>query len=142
MLIAPLATVFAMALEKGYAAYLESFKDEATAAAIRLTLMTAVIVVPLNKIFGPAGVLCHRQTRVPRQELPDHADRPATHCAATGDLGHGLRAHVRPAGLALRLAARTTTSASSYAVPGIVLATMFVTFLYVARELIPLTTQW
>jgi sulfate transport system permease protein len=55
LLFAPLATVFVMALEKGYEAYLQSFQNEDTAAAIRLTLMTAAIVVPLNTIFGLAA---------------------------------------------------------------------------------------
>ena len=46
LLLAPLATVMAMALEKGIHAYLASFADPDTAAALRLTLITALVVVP------------------------------------------------------------------------------------------------
>ncbi|HEY7377370.1 MAG TPA: hypothetical protein VH542_01660, partial [Steroidobacteraceae bacterium] len=52
LLFAPLAAVFAMALEKGIAAYLLSFIDPDARAAIRLTLTVAIIVVPLNTLFG------------------------------------------------------------------------------------------
>src|SRR5262249_26026147 len=55
LLFAPLAIVFVMALEHGWQAYLRSFVDPDTAAAIRLTLTTAAIVVPLNTIFGLAA---------------------------------------------------------------------------------------
>ena len=52
LLFAPLATVFVMAFEKGWQAYLHSFSDADTGAAIRLTLFTAAVVVPLNTLFG------------------------------------------------------------------------------------------
>ncbi len=52
LLFAPLAIVFVMALEKGWLAYIASFADPDTAAAIRLTLLTALVVVPLNTVFG------------------------------------------------------------------------------------------
>src|SRR5688500_20250587 len=55
LLFAPLATVFATALSKGWALYFESFKDEDTLAAIRLTLTVAAIVVPMNTFFGVSG---------------------------------------------------------------------------------------
>jgi len=55
LLFAPLATVFAMALDKGVTAYLESFKDPDTGAALRLTLTATAVVVPLNTIFGLAA---------------------------------------------------------------------------------------
>src|SRR3954466_11480018 len=55
LLIAPLATVFVTAFEKGWHAYVASFTDPDTAAAIRLTLTTALIVVPINTIFGLAA---------------------------------------------------------------------------------------
>ena len=55
LLLAPLATVMAMALEKGIHAYLASFADPDTAAALRLTLITALGVVPLNTVFGLAA---------------------------------------------------------------------------------------
>ena len=112
LLFAPLATVFAMAIEKGYEAYLASFSDPDTGAAIRLTLTAAAVVVPLNTLFGLCGRLGDREIRVPRQELPHHADRPAARGLAR-DLRHGLRAAVRPAGLVRRSGCRSTTSASS-----------------------------
>ena len=58
LLAAPLAAVFAMALEKGWTAYISSFADPDTRASIRLTLTTALIVVPLNTIFGVTAAWC------------------------------------------------------------------------------------
>ena len=58
LLIAPLITVFATALEKGIHAYLAAFDDPNTLSAIRLTLTTAAVVVPLNTIFGLAAAWC------------------------------------------------------------------------------------
>ena len=55
VLLAPLATVFAMALAHGLAVYVRSFTDPDTLAAIRLTLTTALVVVPLNTVFGLAA---------------------------------------------------------------------------------------
>ena len=55
VLLAPLATVFVMALERGLQAYLHSFADPDTAAAVRLTLTTALVVVPINTLFGLAA---------------------------------------------------------------------------------------
>ena len=55
VLLAPLATVFAMALAKGVPAYLHSITNPDTVAAIRLTLITAAVVVPVNTVFGLAA---------------------------------------------------------------------------------------
>ncbi|MBV8851905.1 MAG: hypothetical protein JOY91_00830, partial [Sinobacteraceae bacterium] len=55
LLFAPLATVFVMALQHGWHAYEQAFTDPDTFAAIRLTLMTAAIVVPINTVFGLAA---------------------------------------------------------------------------------------
>src|SRR5471032_900089 len=55
LLFAPLATVIAMALAKGLSAYLGTFFDPDTRAAIRLTLITALVVVPINTVFGFAA---------------------------------------------------------------------------------------
>ena len=55
LLFAPLATVFATALEKGSSCTCDSFADSDTLAAIRLTLITAAIVVPVNTVFGIAA---------------------------------------------------------------------------------------
>src|SRR5688572_24894728 len=58
LLAAPHAAVFAMALDKGWSAYFSSFADPDTRAAIRLTLTTAAIVVPLNTVFGITAAWC------------------------------------------------------------------------------------
>ena len=55
LLFAPLITVFATALEKGFQLYFNSFRDSDTLAAIRLTLTVAAIVVPVNVVFGIAA---------------------------------------------------------------------------------------
>ena len=58
LLAAPLAAVFATALERGWDAYFSSFADPDTRAAIRLTLTTAAVVVPLNTVFGITAAWC------------------------------------------------------------------------------------
>src|SRR5688572_6915411 len=58
LLAAPLAAVFATAIEKGWDAYFSSFADPDTRAAIRLTLTTPPIVVPLNTLFGITAAWC------------------------------------------------------------------------------------
>jgi sulfate transport system permease protein len=139
LLIAPLVTVFGMAFEKGYEAYLHSFADSDTAAAIRLTLLTAAIVVPLNTIFGIAAAWAiakfefkGKSMLITAIDLPIAVSPVISGLiyvlvfGAQGWFGHWLieRGHN-----------------IVFAVPGIVLATMFVTFPYVARELIPLMEQ-
>ena len=57
LLFAPLAVVFVSAFEHGLGAWFNSFTDSDTGAAIRLTLLTAAIVVPLNTLFGVAKLL-------------------------------------------------------------------------------------
>ncbi|RYG11369.1 MAG: sulfate ABC transporter permease subunit CysW, partial [Burkholderiales bacterium] len=57
-LVLPLAAVFAEALRKGLGAYLEAFREPDAWAAIRLTLLTAAIAVPLNLVFGVAAAWC------------------------------------------------------------------------------------
>jgi sulfate transport system permease protein len=104
-------------------------------SAIKLTLLAAAIAVPLNLVFGVAG-LGHRQVRVPRQERAADPDRPAV-LGLAGDLGPDLRAAVRPQGW-FGPWLREHDIKILFAVPGIVLATIFVTFPFVARELIPL----
>lgn len=139
LLFAPLATVFAMALEKGYGAYMESFKDEATAAAIRLTLMTAAIVVPLNTIFGLAASYAIAKFEFRGKSfLITLIDLPL----AVSPVISGM-VYVLMFGLQgwFGVWLQDHDISIIFAVPGIVLATMFVTFPYVARELIPLMQQ-
>lgn len=139
VLLAPLAAVLATALGKGMAAYLESFADPDTGAAIRLTLLTAAIVVPVNTIFGicAAWSIAKFEFRgkavlITLIDLP-FAVSPIISglvyvllFGAQGWFGAWLLEH---------------NIAVIFAIPGIVLATLFVTFPYVARELIPLMEQ-
>jgi sulfate transport system permease protein len=128
-----------MAFEKGVAAYLKAFSDPDTLAAIRLTLLTAAIVVPLNTIFGIAAAWSIAKFEFKgKSMLITMIDMPIAVSpvisgliyvlvfGAQGWFGHWLIEH---------------DISIIFAVPGIVLATMFVTFPYVARELIPLMEQ-
>src|SRR5215831_12257223 len=54
-LFMPLAVVFTTALEKGFSAYVASFSERDALAAVRLTLLTAAVAVPLNLVFGVAA---------------------------------------------------------------------------------------
>jgi sulfate transport system permease protein len=135
-LVVPLLAVFSQALEKGVAAYLDALKEPAAFAAMRLTLLTALIAVPLNLVFGVAAAWAiakfefrGKQALVTLIDLP-FAISPVISgvifvllFGRQGVLGPWLSEH----GLKV-----------IFAVPGIVLATVFVTFPFVARELIPL----
>jgi sulfate/thiosulfate transport system permease protein len=139
LLFAPLATVFAMAIEKGYEAYLESFKDDATLSAIRLTLTAAVIVVPLNTIFGLAAAYAIAKFEFRGKSfLITLIDLPL----AVSPVISGM-VYVLMFGLQgwFGLWLQEHDINIIFALPGIILATMFVTFPYVARELIPLMQQ-
>ncbi len=136
VLAAPLAAVFFEALRKGLGAYLAAFRNADAQAAIRLTLLTAGIAVPLNLVFGLAASWAiakfefrGKQVLITLIDLP-FAVSPVISGAiyvllfgAQGWFGPWLIAHH------IRIL---------FAVPGIVLATVFVTFPFVARELIPL----
>ena len=132
----PLAAVFAQALAKGMAAYLAAVHEQETLAAIRLTVFAAAIAVPLNAVFGVAAAWCIAKFRFPGKsllitliDLPFAVSPVVTGLAfvllfgARGFWGPLLQAN----GLQV-----------IFAVPGIVLATTFVTFPFVARELIPI----
>ncbi len=139
LLLAPLGAVLVQALAKGIGAFLASFADPDTLAAIRLTLLTAAIVVPVNTIFGisAAWAIARFEFRgksllVTLIDLP-FAVSPVIAglvlvflFGAQGWLGNWLLDHDLPV---------------IFAVPGIVLATIFISFPYVARELIPLMQQ-
>ncbi|MGH8209783.1 MAG: sulfate ABC transporter permease subunit CysW [Steroidobacteraceae bacterium] len=139
LLLAPLATIFAMAFEKGVRAYFASFADPDTAAALRLTLITALVVVPLNTLFGLAA-----SWAIAKFEFHGKSffitliDLPL----AVSPVIAGL-IFVLLFGLHGWFGAWLQDHDISviFALPGIILATMFVTFPYVARELIPLMQQ-
>jgi len=139
LLAAPLMAVFAMALEKGWEAYFSSFADDATRASIRLTLITAAIVVPLNTVFGITAAWCIAKFEFRGKSiLITLIDLPL----AVSPVVSGL-IYVLLFGLNgwFGLWLQDHDINIVYALPGIILATMFVTFPYVARELIPLMQQ-
>jgi len=135
-LILPLAAVFAQALEKGLAVYVASLHETDALAAIRLTLLVVAISVPLNLIFGLAAAWAITKFQFPGKNfLVTLIDLPFSVSPVIsglifvlifglqGWLGPWLDAHQ------IKIV---------FATPGIVLATIFVTFPFVARELIPL----
>ena len=139
LLAAPLAAVLATALENGWAAYFDGFADADTQAAIRLTLITAALVVPFNTIFGITAAWCIAKFEFRGKSLLiTLIDLPL----AVSPVVSGL-IYVLLFGLNGWFGVWLQENEISivYALPGIVLATMFVTFPYVARELIPLMQQ-
>jgi len=139
LLFAPLAMVFVSALENGLAEWFNSFSDSDTLAAIRLTLLTAAIVVPLNTIFGIAASWCIAKFEFRGKSLLlTLIDLPL----AVSPVVSGL-VYVLLFGLQgwFGLWLQEHDISIIFALPGIVLATLFVTFPYVARELIPLMQQ-
>jgi sulfate transport system permease protein len=139
LLLAPLATIFVMAFEKGIHAYFASFADPDTAAALRLTLTSALVVVPLNTVFGLAASWAIAKFEFRGKSfLITLIDLPLAISPVISGLvfvllfglhgwfGTWLQDH---------------DISVIFALPGIIIATMFVTFPYVARELIPLMQQ-
>jgi len=139
LLFAPLITVFATALSKGAELYLNSFRDSDTLAAIRLTLTVAAIVVPANVIFGIAAAWAIAKFEFRGKSfLITLIDLPIAVSPVISGLIYVLLFGMQGwFGLWLQ----EHDISIIFAVPGIVLATMFVTFPYVARELIPLMQQ-
>jgi sulfate/thiosulfate transport system permease protein len=139
LLFAPLIMVFAAAFEKGWEMYLASFNDSDTLAAIRLTLTTAAIVVPLNTVFGIAAAWAIAKFEFKGKSiLITLIDLPIAVSPVISGLVYVLLFGAQGwFGLWLQ----EHDISIIYALPGIVLATMFVTFPYVARELIPLMQQ-
>jgi sulfate transport system permease protein len=134
-LLLPLVNVFAQALGKGLGAYLKALEHPDTLSSIRLTLLTAAICVPLNVVFGVCAAWA-----VAKFEFRGKAllitliDLPFSVSPVVAGLVYvvvfGLQGYLGP-----WLADRDLQVI--FAVPGIVLATLFVTFPFVARELIP-----
>ena len=135
-LVLPLAAVFAEALRKGFGAYLDGLREPDAWLAIKLTLITALIAVPLNLVFGVAAAWCIAKYEFKGKAfLTTLVDLPFSVSpvvagliyvlmfGAQGWFGPWLQAH---------------DIKIIFAVPGIVLATVFVTFPFIARELIPL----
>lgn len=139
LLFLPLAAVFAEALRQGLPTALAALRDPDAAAAIRLTLLVAAIAVPVNTIGGIAAAWClskwdfpGRRLLIALVELP-FAVSPVVSglvwvllFGAAGWFGPWLQAHD------LQII---------FALPGLVLATVFVTFPFVARMLLPLLRE-
>jgi sulfate transport system permease protein len=135
-LVLPLAAVFAEALRKGFGAYLEGLREPDAWSAIRLTLITAAIAVPLNLVFGVAAAWCIAKYEFRGKAfLTTLVDLPFSVSPVVAGLIYvlvfGAQGWFGP-----WLAEHDIKII--FAVPGIVLATIFVTFPFIARELIPL----
>ena len=135
-LFMPLAVVFSAALAKGVSVYFAALREPDALAAIRLTLIAAGIAVPLNLIFGvSAAWAIGKFDFFGRNFLVSLIDLPFSVSPVVSGLIYvlvfGLQGLMGP-----WLAAHDIKII--FAVPGIVLATIFVTFPFVARELIPL----
>jgi sulfate transport system permease protein len=138
-LLLPLASIFAEAFRKGAAAYFESFNDAYAWAAIRLTLVTAAIAVPLNVVFGVVMAWCIAKFEFRfKNVLITLIDLPFAVSPVIAGLIFVL-AFGRQSTLGAWLVENDFKII--FAVPGIVLATIFVTFPFVARELIPLMQE-
>ncbi|MBX9590558.1 MAG: sulfate ABC transporter permease subunit CysW [Hyphomonadaceae bacterium] len=135
-LLLPLIAVFVEALRRGWSVYLAALIEPDAVSAIRLTLLTAAIAVPLNLVFGIAAAWTitkfdfrGKQMLITFIDLPFSVSPVIAGLiyvlvfGAQGWFGPWLGEH----GIKI-----------IFAVPGIVLATVFVTFPFVARELIPL----
>jgi len=136
LVVVPLVAVLGMAFAKGFGPFLTAIQDSDTLSAIRLTLLTTVIAVPLNAIFGvTAAWAITKFDFYGKSILVSLIDLPFTVSPVVAGLlfvllfgsrglfGEFLSAHD------LRVV---------YATPGVILATVFVTFPFIARELIPL----
>ncbi|XID95764.1 sulfate ABC transporter permease subunit CysW [Paenibacillaceae bacterium WGS1546] len=136
IVLLPMAAVIAESFRKGWSAYVAALADPDAMSALRLTLITALVAVPLNTVFGLAAAWAITKFKfrgknflVTLVDLP-FAVSPVVSgliyvllFGAQGLLGPWLAEHD------IRII---------FAAPGIILATMFVTFPFVARELIPL----
>ena len=136
MLVIPLAAVFAEALKGGWRLYLASLSDPEALSAIKLTLLTAAIVVPVNAVLGVAMAwLLTRFDFRGKQLLTTLLDLPFSVSPVVAGLMFVLLfgAHTALGGWLEAHGIQII-----FAIPGIILATLFVTFPFVAREIIPL----
>jgi sulfate transport system permease protein len=139
LLFAPLVAVFAEALKRGVAFALASLEDPDARHAIGLTLTVAAIVVPLNAVFGIAAAWA----------ITKFDWRGKSILLTLIDLPFSVSPVVAGLCFVLLFGANTAIGAwlvahglpVIFAVPGIVIATLFITFPFVARELIPLMIE-
>ena len=138
-LVLPIVVVFVEALRRGWMAYAAALTEPDALSAIRLTLLVAAIAVPLNLVFGivAAWAIAKFEFRG-KSFLTTLIDLPFSVSPVIAGLVYvllfGARGWFGPA-------LDSTGIQIIFAVPGLVLATMFVTFPFVARELIPLMQE-
>ena len=165
-LFLPLLAVFAEALRRGWEVFFASLTEEAALSAIKLTLLAAGVSVPLNTLFGLAAAWLVTKYRFKgRTFLVSLIDLPfavspviaglvwvmifgtkgwlppaklAEWLAPLAGLAHQCAANEAFGGLFEGLAGWLANPKIVFATPGIIIATVFVTFPFVARELIPL----
>lgn len=135
-LLMPLIAVFLEALRKGWATYLAALVEPDAMSAIRLTLLAAAISVPLNLVFGISAAWSIAKFDFPgKQLLITLIDLPFSVSPVVAGLVYvlifGAQGWIGPW-------LSDNDIKIIFAVPGIVLATVFVTFPFIARELIPL----
>jgi len=139
MLIAPLLVVFVEAFGRGIGVYLQALALPDTMAALQLTLLVAVIAVPANLIFGVAAAwLITKFDFKGKSFLLTLIDLPFAVSPVVSGLIFVL---LFGANSALGPWLEDNNIQILYAVPGIVIATIFITFPFIARELIPLMEQ-
>ena len=135
-LVMPLALVFAEGLKKGVEVFWAAWTEPAALAAVQLTLLTTAIVVPLNALFGVAAAWA----------ITKFSFRGKAFLISLLDLPFAISPVIAGLIFVLLLGSRTPFGEwlggmgikIIFSTPGIVLATLFVTFPFVARELIPL----
>jgi sulfate transport system permease protein len=139
LLIAPLGMILVQALAKGVSVFFGSFRDPDTIAAIKLTLLTAAIVVPLNTVFGICAAWAIAKFEFKGKSL----------LITLIDLPFAISPVIAGLVFVLLFGAhgwfgpwlQERDISIIFALPGIIIATLLVTFPYVARELIPLMQQ-
>ena len=135
-LVLPLAAVFSQAFEKGLGVYLAALKEPDALSSVKLTLITAAVAVPLNLVFGVTAAWAIAKFTFPGKNLLiTLIDLPFSVSPVISGLVFVLL-FGRQGWLGPWLDAHDTKIV--FAVPGIILATVFVTFPFIARELIPL----
>jgi len=139
MLVLPTATVFAEALHNGLGAYLGAIGERDALAAIRLTLLVAAIAVPANLVFGVAAAWAIAKFEFRGKSLlVTFIDLPFSVSPVISGLIYvllfGAQGWLGPLldGLGIKII---------FTVAGLVIATIFVTFPFIARELIPLMQE-
>ena len=138
-LVIPLLAVFSEALRRGLEPFLAAFDEPDTQAAIGLTLLVAAIAVPLNLVFGVAAAWAVAKFEFPGKSiLVSLIDLPFSVSPVVAGLVYVLLFGAK--GLVGPLMDDWQFKII-FAVPGIVLATIFVTFPFIARELIPLMQE-